>query len=302
MKVPPFLKTGDTIGIVCPAAYMPKDKIAACVSTLKKWGYKVKVGKTVGGKSANYFSGTDEERLNDLQSMLDDKNIKAIIFGRGGYGTSRILDQINFKSFISKPKWIVGFSDITLLHTYMQKNIKISSVHGPMCGAFNHDKGENMFTLSLKDVLEGKPTVFQAEYHSLNNPGKTTASITGGNLCLLAHGIGTNAEVDTKGKILFIEDVGEQLYNIDRMMLQLKRSGKFEQLKGLIVGGFTDCKNTDRIFGKDAYEIIFEQIQEFDFPTCFGFPISHEKENVAIQMGMKYTLEVNAYQALLSTV
>lgn len=111
MKVPPFLKTGDTIGIVCPAAYMSKDKIAACVSTLKKWGYKVKVGKTVGGKSANYFSGTDEERLNDLQSMLDDKNIKAIIFGRGGYGTSRILDQINFKSFISKPKWIVGFSE-----------------------------------------------------------------------------------------------------------------------------------------------------------------------------------------------
>lgn len=302
MKVPPFLKPGNTIGIVCPAGYMSRDKIAACVSTLKKWGYKVKIGKTVGGKSPNYFSGTDKERLDDLQAMLDDKNINAILFGRGGYGTGRILDQINFKRFASKPKWIIGFSDITLLHTYMQRNIKISSVHGPMCSAFNHDKGENIYTLSLKDVIEGKPTVFYSDYHPLNNPGKTTARITGGNLCLLAHGIGSNAELDTKGKILFIEDVGEQLYNIDRMMLQLKKCGKFEHLKGLIVGGFTDCKDTERSFGKNAYEIIFEQIKEFDFPTCFGFPISHEKENVAIQMGMKYSMDVTAYQTILAAV
>lgn len=302
MKVPPFLKKGDTIGIVCPGGYMPKDKIAACVSTLKKWGYKVKIGKTVGGKSANYFSGTDEERRDDLQSMLDDKEIKAILFGRGGYGTSRILDQINFKRFVANPKWLIGFSDITILHSFLQRNFKISSIHGPMCGAFHQDKGENMYTLSLKDVLEGKPTVFQADYHPLNNTGKVTAKITGGNLCLLAHGIGTNAEVDTKGKILFIEDVGEQLYNIDRMMLQLKRSGKFDQVKGLIVGGFTDCKDTERHFGKEAYEIIFDQIKEFDFPTCFGFPISHEKENIAICMGMKYSLEVSAFQTILASV
>lgn len=302
MKTPPFIKPGDTIGIVCPAGYMEKNKITNCVSTLKKWGYKVQVGKTVGGKSKNYFSGTDEERLDDFQSMLDNKKINAIIFGRGGYGTTRILDDINFEQFKRFPKWIVGFSDITVLHGYLQHSLKFSSIHGPMCGAFNQSPRENRFTLSLKDTLEGKPTMYVSTFHPLNNPGKVKAPIVGGNLCLLTHGIGTNAEIDTKGKILFIEDVGEQLYNIDRMMLQMKRSGKLDQLKGLIVGGFTDCKDTERPFGKNANEIIFDHIKEYDFPTCFGFPISHEKENVAIQLGMKYMLEISADKTTLSSV
>lgn len=302
MKIPPFLEPGDTIGIVCPAGFMEKEKISNCVSTLKKWGYKIQIGKTVGGKSKNYFSGTDEQRLSDLQAMLDNKNIKAIIFGRGGYGTTRILDEINFNKFIKHPKWIVGFSDITILHSYLQKNYKISSIHGPMCGAFNYTPKENPFTFSLKDTLEGKPTVYEAAYHPLNNPGKAKAPIVGGNLCLLAHGIGTNAEIETKGKILFIEDIGEQLYNIDRMMLQLKRSGKLQYLKGLIVGGFSDSKDTERPFGKNAYEIIFDHIKEYDYPTSFGFPISHEKENVAIQLGMKYVLDITEHKTTLSSI
>jgi muramoyltetrapeptide carboxypeptidase len=302
MKTPPFLSPGDTIGIVCPAGFMPKEKILNCVSMLKKWGYKVQIGKTVGGKSKNYFSGTDEERLIDLQIMLDDKNIKAIIFGRGGYGTTRILDDINFNKFIKHPKWIVGFSDITILHSFIQKKFKISSIHGPMGGAFNQKLKKNPFLLSLKDTLEGKPTVYETPYHPMNNPGKVKAPMVGGNLCLLAHGIGTNAEVETKGKILFIEDVNEQYCNIDRMMLQLKRSGKLSKIKGLIVGGFSDCKETERPFGKNINEIIFDHIKEFDFPTCFGFPISHELENVAIQMGMRYSLEVNEHKTILSSL
>ncbi len=302
MKTPPFLKPGDTIGIVCPAGFMPKEKILNCVSMLKKWGYKVQIGSTVGGKSKNYFSGTDAERLMDLQNMLDDKGINAIIFGRGGYGTTRILDEINFDKFVKNPKWIVGFSDITILHSYIQNNFNISSIHGPMCGAFNQVPKDNPFVFSLKDTLEGKPTVYETAYHPLNNTGKVKAPIVGGNLCLLAHGIGTNAEIETKGKVLFIEDIGEQLYNIDRMMLQLKRSGKFAKIKGFIVGGFSDCKDTERTFGKNAYEIIFDHIKEFDFPTCFGFPISHERENVAIQLGMKYSLEVNEYKTILSSL
>jgi muramoyltetrapeptide carboxypeptidase len=302
MKTPPFLKPGDTIGIVCPAGFMPKEKILNCVSMLKKWGYKVQIGSTVGGKSKNYFSGTDAERLMDLQNMLDDKRINAIIFGRGGYGTTRILDEINFDKFAKNPKWIVGFSDITILHSYIQNNFNISSIHGPMCGAFNQVPKDNPFVFSLKDTLEGKPTVYETAYHPLNNTGKVKAPIVGGNLCLLAHGIGTNAEIETKGKVLFIEDIGEQLYNIDRMMLQLKRSGKFAKIKGFIVGGFSDCKDTERGFGKNAYEIIFDHIKEFDFPTCFGFPISHERENVAIQLGMKYSLEVNEYKTILSSL
>lgn len=302
MKTPPFLKPGDTIGIVCPAGFMPKEKILNCVSMLKKWGYKVQIGSTVGGKSKNYFSGTDAERLMDLQNMLDDKRINAVIFGRGGYGTTRILDEINFDKFVQHPKWIVGFSDITILHSYIQNSFNISSIHGPMCGAFNHVPKENPFVFSLKDTLEGKPTVYEAAYHPLNNTGKVKAPIVGGNLCLLAHGIGTNAEIETKGKILFIEDIGEQLYNIDRMMLQLKRSGKFAKMKGLVVGGFSDCKDTERTFGKNANEIIFDHIKEFDFPTCFGFPISHELENVAIQLGMKYSLEIDEHKTILTSL
>lgn len=302
MITPPYLKPGDTIGIVCPAGYMPKENIKKCVTCLKDWGYKVVVGKTVGGKSKNYFSGSDEQRLEDLQGMLDDKNINAILFGRGGYGTTRLLDDLSFKKFLKYPKWIVGFSDITILHSFLQHNFRVSSIHGPMAGAFNQEKRENAYILSLKDTLEGKPTVYQSPFHPLNNSGKTTAELVGGNLCLLAHGIGTNAEINTKGKILFIEDVGEQLYNIDRMMLQLKRSGKLEQLKGLIVGGFSDCKDTDRPFGKTAYEIIFDHVKEYDFPTCFDFPISHDKENVAIQLGKKYTLEITAFHTTLSSL
>ena len=302
MKTPRFLKPGDTIGIVCPAGFMPREKILNCISMLKKWGYKVQIGKTVRGKSKNYFSGTDEERLMDLQNMLDDKHINTIIFGRGGYGTTRILDEINFDKFAKNPKWIVGFSDITILHSFIQNKLKVSSIHGPMCGAFNQIPKNNPFIFSLKDTLEGKPTVYETSFHPLNNTGKVKAPIVGGNLCLLAHGIGTNAEIDTTGKILFIEDIGEQLYNIDRMMLQLKRSGKFNKLKGFIVGGFSDCKDTERTFGKNAYEIIFDHIKEFDFPTCFGFPVGHELENVAIQLGLKYSLEVNEYKTILSSL
>lgn len=302
MKQPPYLQPGDSIGIVCPAGYMPLENATSCIKTLKKWGYKVVKGKTLGGKSTNYFSGTDEERLNDFQRMLDNDQIKAIIFGRGGYGTTRILDQINWKNFKKNPKWIVGFSDITVLHGYMHEQLKISSIHGPMAGAFNVDEGESRYTLSLKDTLEGKPVVYFSKAHELNKTGIAKAAMVGGNLCLLAHGIGTNAQIDTKGKILFIEDIGEQLYNIDRMMLQLKRAGMLKKLKGLVVGGFTDNKDTERNFGKTAYQIIHEAVEEYKYPKCFGFPISHEKENVAIQIGVSYKLVIDEFQVTLSSL
>lgn len=294
MKQPPFLKPGDTIGIVCPAGYMPIEKATTCINTLKKWGYKVVKGKTLGGKSKNYFSGTDTERLNDLQLMLDNENINAIVFGRGGYGTTRILDGINWKKFKKNPKWIIGFSDITVLHGYMHEQLGISSIHGPMVGAFN--KGENRFTLSLKDTLESKPVVYLSKPHVYNKLGKTKAQVVGGNLCLLCHCIGSNAEIDTDGKILFIEDIGEQLYNIDRLMMQLKRAGKLKKLKGLIVGGFTDSMDTERPFGKTSYEIIADIVKEYTYPTCYGFPVGHWQENVAIVVGQKYKLSISADQ------
>ena len=301
MKFPTYLKPGDTIAIVCPAGYLPAAKAKACNNTLKKWGFKVTKGKTLGGKSKNYFSGSFEERLADLQNQIDDPSINAILCGRGGYGTTHLLDHIDWKKFKKNPKWIIGFSDITILHTYLLTEIGVASIHGPMANAFNEDNGINRYTLSLKDSLEGKPVHYTAKPHAQNTYGKATAPMVGGNLSLLAHAVGTNADVDTRGKILFIEDVGEQLYNVERMLLQLKRAGKLSKLKGLVVGGFTSNKDTDRPFGKNIEQVIYDVVREFKFPICFGFPISHEKENVAIIVGGTYRLEVSVHGTTLSS-
>lgn len=292
MKNPPYLHPGDKIAIVCPAGYMPSQKATACIKTLKKWGYTVVKGKTLGGKSKNYFSGSPEERLADFQHYLDDPSVKAILCGRGGYGTTHLLDKIDWKQYKKNPKWIIGFSDITILHTYLQHELKIASIHGPMANAFNDDDGINRYTLSLKDTFEGKPVQYNCLPHKLNRTGKSKAPIVGGNLSLLAHSIGTNAELESDGKILFIEDVGEQLYNVERMLLQLKRAGKLKKLKGLIVGGFSQNKDTERPFGKELYQIINDITEEYKYPVCYGFPISHDKENVAIAIGSIYKLEI----------
>ena len=301
MKFPTYLKPGDTIAIVCPAGFLPAAKAKACINTLKKWGFKVTKGKTLGGKSKNYFSGSFEERLADLQNQIDDPSINAILCGRGGYGTTHLLDHIDWKKFKKNPKWIIGFSDITILHTYLLTEIGVAGIHGPMANAFNEDNGINRYTLSLKDSLEGKPVHYTAKPHAQNTFGKATAPMVGGNLSLLAHAVGTNADVDTRGKILFIEDVGEQLYNVERMLLQLKRAGKLSKLKGLVVGGFTSNKDTDRPFGKNIEQVIYDVVREFKFPICFGFPISHEKENVAINVGGTYRLDVSVHGTTLSS-
>jgi muramoyltetrapeptide carboxypeptidase len=292
ITIPPYLKPGDTIGLLAPAGFMPFEKMQTCVETLQNWGYNLSFGNTTHSQSQNYFSGTDEERLADLQQMLDDRNIKAIFCVRGGYGLSRIIDKINFKKFRKHPKWIIGFSDVTVLHAHVFSNYKIATLHGPMAAAFNDDGYLTPYIESLKNALEGAPAKYNTPGHHLNKEGKTKGILVGGNLCLLAHLAGTESDINTKNKILFLEDVGEYLYNIDRLFVQLKRSGKFERLKGLIIGGFTDSKDTERPFGLPAYEIIYEQVKEYDFPVCFDFPVSHGKENYALKIGVKYSLEV----------
>ena len=291
VKIPPYLKKGDTIGIVCPAGYMPAEKVKTCVTVLKEWGYKTRLGKTVGGEY-HYFSGTDEERLADLQKMLDDDSINAVLFGRGGYGVGRIIEQIDFKKFRKKPKWIIGFSDITILHAHIFQNFNIASLHAPMANAFNHDGYKNEYVQSLRTALGGKKTKYVVSDHPFNHPGKATGTLIGGNLTLLSHLTGTASEIDTKGKILFLEDTGEYLYNLDRMFYQLKRSGKLDKLAGLILGGFTDLKDTERSFGATADEIIHHVIKEYKYPVCFDFPVSHERENYALKCGVKYKLHV----------
>ncbi len=292
IKIPPYLKKSDTIGITLPAGYMANEKAQVCIDTLQKWGYNVLVGKTLGSKSKTYFSGTDEERLNEFQAMLDEPSVKAILCGRGGYGVGRIIDSLDFTSLKKNPKWIIGFSDITVLHAHINRNYKIATLHSPMAGAFNDGGFKNKYVLSLKNALEGIKTDYSFKTHRLNHTGAATAELVGGNLALLSHLIGTKSDVQTSGKILFIEDVGEQHYNVDRMMHQMKRSGKLNDLAGLIVGGFTDMQDTERPFGKKVYDLIYDLVKEYNYPICFGFPVSHDKENFALKEGIIHTLKV----------
>ncbi|HEX5026384.1 MAG TPA: LD-carboxypeptidase [Agriterribacter sp.] len=299
IQIPPSLKKGDTIGITCPAGFMEIKKVQTCIESLEQWGYHVEVGNTVGGKSKTYFSGTDEERLTELQKMLDDKNIKAILCGRGGYGTGRIIEQINFKKFRKHPKWIIGFSDITVLHAHIYSNYKIASLHAPMAAAFNDGGFKNEFVQSLKKALEGKAARYTCKINPLNIKGKASGELVGGNLSLLAHITGTSSDIETKGKILFMEEIGEYLYSVDRMLYQLKRSGKLNKLAGLVVGGFTDMKDTERPFGKGIFEIIHDLVKEYDYPVCMGFPVSHNKDNYALKVGVVYQLNVETKRVVL---
>ena len=299
IKHPPYLKRGDTIAIVCPAGFMPLEKMQTCINTLQNWGYKIKIGATAGGDSQNYFSATDEARAKDLQQMLDDDSIKAILCARGGYGISRIIDKINFTTFKKKPKWIIGFSDVTVLHSHIHTNYKIATLHAPMASAFNDDGFKNEFVLSLKNALEGKKNKYECAINNLNKKGEATGELIGGNLTLLSHLVGSSSDIKTKGKILFVEDVGEYLYNIDRMFYQLKRSGKLDKLAALIIGGFTDMKDTERPFGKTIYELINDVVKEYNYPVCYNFPVSHGKENVALKVGATYTLKVGKNKVIL---
>lgn len=299
ITTPPYLQPGNTIGITCPAGFMTKEKAQVCIDTLQSWGYNVIAGKMLGSNSQNYFSGTDEERLNEFQQMLDDSTIKAILCGRGGYGVGRIIEQLDFKSFKKNPKWIIGFSDITILHSHIYSNYKISTLHAPMAGAFNEGGAEGEYVLSLKNALEGKKIKYECAVHEFNKKGEAIGELVGGNLALLAHCVGTSSDIKTKGKILFIEDVGEYLYNVDRMLYQLKRSGKLDKLAGLIIGGFTESKDTERPFGKTVEEIIKEIIAEYNYPVCFNFPVSHGKENLALKTGIGYKLKVGKNKVTL---
>ncbi|MFT3825212.1 MAG: LD-carboxypeptidase [Chitinophagaceae bacterium] len=299
IHIPPYLQPGDTIGLTCPAGYMAMEKVQTCIEALQTWGYKVKVGKTVGSESQTYFSGTDEERLNDFQQLLDDEEVKAVLCARGGYGVGRIIDRINFKKFEKQPKWIIGFSDITVLHAHVYVNYGISTLHAPMAGAFNDNGFSNEYVQSLKHVLEGRKIKYECAPHLFNNKGEAIGELVGGNLSLVANTIGTPSELKTKGRILFLEDVGEYLYGVDRMLYQLKRSGKLDKLAGLIIGGFTDSKDTERPFGKTVYEIIHDLVKEYDYPICFGFPVSHATENYALKTGIGYKLKVGKNKVVL---
>ncbi len=300
-KLPPYLQQGDSIGIICPSGHMPFVKAQRCIDILQQWGFKVETGKTLGNQF-NYFSGTDEERLKDLQSMLDAENIKAIFCARGGYGLSRIIDKINFEKFIQQPKWIIGYSDITLLHAHIYSNFNIAGLHAPMAAAFNEIEESEDYINSIYYGLTGIHQVYAISSYNLNRTGVCDGELVGGNLALLAHIIGSRSDISTKNKILFIEDIGEYKYNTDRMMMQLKRAGKLDELAGLIVGKFTEMKDTTIPFGQDIYEIIFDKVKEYSYPVCFDFPVGHIKENYAMKIGCNYTFTVAREEIILEEI
>lgn len=291
--LPPSLKKGDSIGIVCPAGYMDAAKAGTCIKTLMKWGYQVKTGASLGGDSQTYFSGTDAERLQDLQQMLDDDSIKAVLCGRGGYGTGRIIDQVNFKKFRKNPKWVIGYSDITIFHNHIYRNFGIAGLHAPMAAAFNDDGYKNRYVRSLRQALSGEKARYRVPRSGYNRSGIAAGTLIGGNLSLLVNAIGTRSDIQTNGAILFIEDIGEQKYNIDRMLYQMKRSGKLSRLAGMIFGGFTDLQDTTRPFGEDLKDLLWDKVKEYDYPVCFDFPVSHDSENYALKIGGNYRLAVD---------
>ncbi|MCY7420860.1 MAG: LD-carboxypeptidase [Chitinophagaceae bacterium] len=297
--IPPYLKKGDTIGIVCPAGYMPYEKASMCIEVLQQWGYKVKVGNTLGSQF-HYFSGTDEERLLDLQQMLDDDKVQAVLCGRGGYGMGRIIDRLNFSKFRKKPKWVIGFSDITVFHAHVYRRFSIAGIHAPMAAAFNDLEYKNDYVQSLKKVLAGKKSKYAAASHAYNKPGKVTGPLIGGNLSIIAHLAGTSSALKTKGHILFLEDVGEYIYNTDRMFYQLKRSGVFDDVAGVVIGYFTDMKDTVVPYGSDVYDVIRDVLQKYTFPVCYQFPVSHDTENYALKIGLNYQLTIGKNKVTLA--
>jgi muramoyltetrapeptide carboxypeptidase len=297
-NVPAYLQAGDKVGICCPAGALSLETIQPMITNLEFWGFEVVVGKTIG-TSHHKYSDTDSKRLKDFQEMLDDDSIKAILFGRGGYGFVRIIDYVNFKKFVAKPKWLVGYSDITVLHNHMHTNYGIPTIHAHMSGGYAAANFDNESTMSIYHALTGKPTYIEIPTKNENEINTGTGILVGGNLAILSDLIGTPSDINTDGKILVIEDIGEYKHSVDRMLWQLMRSGKFDKLAGLIVGGFADAPIEEIDFGVNEYQMVWEKVQQFAYPVCFGFPVGHQPKNMALKLGMTYTLESNKNSIVL---
>lgn len=289
-----MLQVGDRVGIVATAGKVKPTALDRGIALLQSWGLEVFCPPSVYVE-AGYFAGTDQQRAADLQKLLDDPSIKAVFCARGGYGTTRIIDQIDFSRFLEQPKWLVGFSDITTLHNHIHQ-LGVQSLHGQTVSALKNDKASR----SMKQVLFGEEYGMQANPQVTNRWGRGEGVLTGGNLSLLCNLLGTASEVDTSGKLLFIEEVAEPFYHFDRMMVQLLRAGKLHELQGLIVGGLTSMTNPDNKFALSLEQIVMEKVERFDYPVCFDFPVGHITNNWAMPCGKLGTLSVDADEVSLN--
>ncbi|WP_259091766.1 S66 peptidase family protein [Mucilaginibacter dorajii] len=293
--LPPYLKKGDKIAITCPAK-KPPNPMTDAIELLQLWGLEVVLGDTLNA-SYHQFAGDDDLRAKDLQRFIDDDSIKAIIAARGGYGTVRMIDKVDFSRFAQNPKWLIGFSDITVLHTHLFANYGAQTIHGQM--PVNIPDASSRSLETLRRALFGEELQYEVTAHTQNRAGDAAGILIGGNLSLLVAVSGSVSDPHYIGKILFIEDVGEYLYSIDRMLRCLDRAGKLKNLAGLIVGGFTDAKDNDIPFGQTVPDIIMDIVKDYDFPVCFDFPAGHIPDNCSLIFGRKVTLAVQEHQASL---
>jgi muramoyltetrapeptide carboxypeptidase len=290
MITPPYLQKGDTIAIVSTARKNIDDNLKPTIDMLEGWGLKVKIGSTIG---LDYYqlAGTDEQRTADFQAQMDNPNIKAIWCVRGGYGTVKIIDKLDFTKFKQNPKWIIGFSDVTVLHSHLNR-MGFESLHAimPVSVARATDDAKN----SLCTVLFGEKLQYTLDCDALNHMGKAKGELVGGNLSILYSLLGSESAIDCSDKILFIEDLDEYLYHIDRMMMNLKRNGCLSSLKGIIVGGMTDMKDNEIPWGRNALEIIEDVTKGLNIPIIFNFPAGHIRDNRALIFGRQVSMEVTA--------
>lgn len=292
MIAPLPLVPGDKIGLIAPSRKVNNLDLENFVNLLEEWGYQAVTGDNLYGNHHQY-SGKDEERAEDFLKMIHNPEIKAIMCVRGGYGTVRILEKLNKQALRKNPKWIIGYSDITVLHSFYNKVIECETIHATMPVHFTPEKKNDESWIRLRDMLRGEMTTYAFDATDLNREGKVTGMLVGGNLSVLFSLRGTMSDLDTDGKILFIEDLDEYLYHIDRMMMNLKISGKLKKLKGLIVGGMTQMKDNNIPFGKDAYQIIADAVNDYNYPVAFGFPAGHCEPNLPMILGRTVILNCN---------
>jgi muramoyltetrapeptide carboxypeptidase len=307
LTIPPYLRPGDTIGITSPAGYITLEEIQPAILQMEGWGFKIKTGDTIGKKDFT-FGGTDEERREDFQQMLDNPKIKAIMCARGGYGVVRIIDKLNWEKFKTKPKWIIGFSDITVFHAHISRNFGVASIHSKMCNSFpdDWDTAEPIQIETIESIhktLRGVKMKYSAVPNMNNKQGSGEGILVGGNLKLMETLAGTASDLKTDNKILFVEDTGEYMYNIDRMFWNLKRTGKLTKLAGLIIGGFKVKKDDDtEDFGKTLEQVVLEKVKNYKYPVCFDFPVGHQRNNFAYKHGAGHHLSVKADTVTLTEI